>query len=221
MQTLSERTVDILKNFSAINPSIVVKRGNKLRTISNQKSTMAEAVIDDHFENSFALYDLNQFLAAVSLFDQPEFDFEDESSVRIVEGDASIRYFFADSNMITVPPDNAIELKADDIEVEFVLPAAVLKACLKASSVLQVPNINVIGNGKSITVTVTDAKNPTSNYYSYVVGETSDSYEKTFRVENMKLMDADYNVNISKSGVGHFFTANNELAYWVAVEATL
>ena len=44
---LSDKTVNILKNFSSINQSILFKEGNKLRTISVMKNILAEAEIDE------------------------------------------------------------------------------------------------------------------------------------------------------------------------------
>lgn len=38
---LSARTINILKNFSTINPSIVLKPGNTVTTISTNKTIMA------------------------------------------------------------------------------------------------------------------------------------------------------------------------------------
>jgi len=46
---LSEKTLNILKNFSSINQSILVKQGNQLRTISVAKNILAEAEIKEDF----------------------------------------------------------------------------------------------------------------------------------------------------------------------------
>ncbi len=46
---LSDNTMNVLKNFAAINPSIVIKPGNVLRTISPQKTIMAIATGVDDF----------------------------------------------------------------------------------------------------------------------------------------------------------------------------
>ena len=44
---LSEKTIDLLENFSSINQSILVKKGSKLRTISVMKNILAEADVDE------------------------------------------------------------------------------------------------------------------------------------------------------------------------------
>ena len=44
---LSDKTINLLKNFSTINQSILFKHGSKLRTISVMKNILAEATIDE------------------------------------------------------------------------------------------------------------------------------------------------------------------------------
>ena len=72
---LSDNSLTILKNFAGINNSILVKQGNKLRTISVAKNILAEADITEEFPRNFAIYDLNQFLNGLSLHQDPELDF--------------------------------------------------------------------------------------------------------------------------------------------------
>ncbi len=64
----SNDTVNVLKNFSQINPSIAFKPGNKLSTMSPQKSIMAIAEVQDVFSSSGAIYDLGRFFGVVSLY---------------------------------------------------------------------------------------------------------------------------------------------------------
>ena len=63
---LSDITLELLKNFAGINNSILVKQGNKLRTISVAKNILAEADITEDFPKDVAIYDLNQFLNGLS-----------------------------------------------------------------------------------------------------------------------------------------------------------
>ena len=94
---LSEKTLNILKNFSSINQSILVKQGNQLRTISVAKNILAEAEIKEDFPRDFAIYDLNQFLNGLSLHQDPEMDFSPDSYVTIREGKASCKIFLCRS----------------------------------------------------------------------------------------------------------------------------
>ena len=68
---LSDKTLTLLKNFSTINQSILFKKGNSLRTISVMKNILAEATIEEDIPKDFGVYDLNQFLNALSLHQSP------------------------------------------------------------------------------------------------------------------------------------------------------
>ena len=75
---LSKETVGIFKNFAGINSNLLLKQGNKIATISAQKNVMSDTVVTETFPSDFGIYDLNEFLGAMSLFDDPELDFYKE-----------------------------------------------------------------------------------------------------------------------------------------------
>jgi hypothetical protein len=212
---ISDNTLSVLKNFSGINQNLAVKSGNKIRTISPQKTVMAVAQVEDKFDSPFAIYDLNQFLSAISLFEKPNFVFED-SNVVVANGKSSIRYFYADESMVMTAPERDIELP--DTLVEFKLSVNDLKSTMQAASVLQAPNWSVVGNGSIIEIVVGDVKNSTSNNYRVTVGATSEEFEVVFKVDNLKMMQRDYNVAVSSKGISHFTTEKGDLQYFVATE---
>tara|TARA_B100000424_G_scaffold259619_1_gene242667 strand:- start:377 stop:1027 length:651 start_codon:yes stop_codon:yes gene_type:complete len=213
---ISGNTISVLKNFSSINQSLVVDAGNTIRTISPQKTVMAVAEVDDTFDSSFAIYDLNQFLSAVSLFEKPDYEFEDKSVV-VANGTSSIRYFFADRNMVTTPPEKAINLP--DVKVEFELSSENFKKTMAAASVLQSPHWSVVGDSSEIAIEVGDVKSDTSNKYRVVVGKTDEDFKLVFKVDNLKLMENDYTVRVSSKGISHFATEKGALEYFIATES--
>ena len=112
---LSDNALAILKNFAGINNSILVKEGNKLRTISVAKNILAEAEIKEEFPRDFAIYDLNQFLNGLSLHQDPDLDFQQDTYLSIKEGKRRVKYFFADPNVIIAPPEKDITLPTQDV----------------------------------------------------------------------------------------------------------
>ena len=97
---LSDSTLAVLKNFAGINNSILVKKGNQLRTISVAKNILAEAEIPEDFPRDVAIYDLNQFLNGLSLHQDPNLDFTEDSHITIKEGKRRVKYFYADPQVI-------------------------------------------------------------------------------------------------------------------------
>jgi len=214
---ISEQTFDVLKNFSMINPSISVKAGNVLRSVSEAKNILAKAIIPDSFPKDFAIYELNQFLGLASLFEEGEYDFEDDDkAVFIKQGKHASRYQFVDSSMVTAAPEKELDLPT--AEVTFKLDWSDLKKIINAANQLELPEIVVRGAKGKVTLVATDSKNPASNEFTQDLDIATDAkYQFIFKVENFKFMEQDYKVTISSKGISHF---KGEVAeYWVATES--
>jgi hypothetical protein len=213
---LSENTLTVLKNFAGINNSILVKQGNKLRTISVAKNILAEANITEEFPREFAIYDLNQFLNGLSLHQDPDLDFTEESHINIREGKRRVKYFYADPNVIISPPEKEIKLPSQD--VCFQLETGSLEKLLKAAAVYQLPDLSAVGGAGVIRLVVRDKKNDTSNEYSIVVGETDKEFTFNFKVENIKIIPGAYDVVVSSKLLSQFTNSKYNLSYWIALE---
>ena len=214
---LSSDTVSVLKNFSDINQNILVKPGNKVQTISTMKNILAEAEISEKFESEFAIYDLPEFLRSVELFDKPELKFNGGSNVQIADSNSkqAIKYFFADKSVIVSPTKN---INMPDKEVTFTFKKETFAKLLKAATTLNLPDVAVKGDGKSIKIIATDKKNKSSNEYSLTVGETDKNFMAYFKTENFKMISDDYDVAISKQKISHFVNRNKPIQYWIALE---
>ena len=213
---LSDNTLIILKNFAGINNSILVKRGNKLRTISVAKNILAEADITEEFPRDFAIYDLNQFLNGLSLHNDPDLDFKEDSYLSIKEGKRRVKYFFADPNVIISPPEKEITLPSKD--VCFQLDSTSLEKLVKAAGVYQLPDLSAIGEAGVVKLVVRDKKNDTSNEYAIVVGETDQEFTFNFKVENIKIIPGAYDVVVSSKLLSQFTNTKYNLTYWIALE---
>jgi hypothetical protein len=213
---LSDNALAILKNFAGINNSILVKQGNKLRTISVAKNILAEAEIKEEFPRDFAIYDLNQFLNGLSLHQDPDLDFKEESYLSIKEGKRRVKYFFADPNVIVAPPEKEIQLPTQD--VCFQMDSVTLEKLVKAAAVYQLPDLSAIGEAGVIKLVVRDKKNDTSNEYAIVVGETDQEFSFNFKVENIKIIPGAYDVVVSSKLLSQFTNTQHNLKYYIALE---
>jgi hypothetical protein len=213
---LSENTLTVLKNFAGINNSILVKQGNRLRTISVAKNILAEADITEEFPREFAIYDLNQFLNGLSLHQDPDLDFAEESHITIREGKRRVKYFYADPNVIISPPEKEIKLPSKD--VCFQLETGSLEKLLKAAAVYQLPDLSAVGGAGVIRLVVRDKKNDTSNEYSIVVGETDKEFTFNFKVENIKIIPGAYDVVVSEKLLSQFTNTKFGVTYYIALE---
>ena len=214
---LTEKTLNLLKNFASINQSILFKKGSSLRTMSVMKNILAEADISEEVPQDFAIYDLVQFLNGISLYGDPELDFQNESYLTIRDGkNHRTKYFFADPSVVVAPPDKTLTLPTED--VSFTLDTNNLTQLLKAAAIYQLPDLAVVGDNGVVQLVVRDKKNDTSNDFSIVVGETDNKFSFNFKVENIKILPGTYNVVISQKLLSRFVNENYNLTYYIALE---
>lgn len=212
---LSNNTLSVLKNFSKINPSILVQEGTVLKTISPSKTIMAKAKVDNEFARRFAIYNLDRFISTVSLFNDPSLNFG-EKAVEIFDGNRKSQYTYADETTITKAPDKEINLPS--VDVKFILTHENLKDVEKASGVLSLPEIVILGDGSNVFIQAADTKNPSGDVYSINIGDTNKAFKAIFKAENIKILPGDYEVSISARGISHF--SGKDVEYWIAVESS-
>ena len=136
---LSNETREVLKNFASINSNLLVKAGNKIATMSAMRNIVALATIEETFEREFAIYDLNEFLAALSLFKKPVLDFKEKYMMIAEEGSKkSIKYYYTPNDMVTEPKS---DLHMPETDVEFVLTHDEFVNIQRAAAVLGVPDL--------------------------------------------------------------------------------
>ena len=217
---ISDNTKEILKNFSEINPNLMITPGKTIKTISTMKNILATAEVEEDFPQDIAIYDLSEFLGMMSLFSKPTFTFDEKFMTINEEGTSTkSKYFFADASILTIPQK---DVKMPDTEVEFTLTEADLIKVKKAAAMLQLPDISVKSNDGDIMMSAIDKKNETANTYGVKVGvcDTNKSFDFHFKSEHLKMLPGDYNVYISSKLISNFRHKNKTLQYWVALENT-
>ena len=213
---LSKETLNKLKNFAEINQNLLIKPGPSLTTLSAGKTVMATANVPEDFgvaQNGFGIYDLNEFLGIVSLFENPDLSFS-EKFVTISEGKSAIKYFAADQSVLTYPTK---ELVFPTPEIEFNMTSAILQSIRKVAAVLKTSDISIVGDGSEIKFQAGDKKNATANAYSSIIGETDKEFVVNLKVDNLKLLPGDYKVEVSSKKICKF--SNADLTYFIAAES--
>lgn len=216
---ISKRTFDILKNFSTINSNIFIQSGNVITTISPSKSILVEAEIDEDFENSFGIWDLNKFLGTVSLFTDPEFEFSDKFVTIYGSNNSSVKYFYSEPKLLTIPSK---KITMPKVAFSFGISGKQLAELYKAASVLQLPDICIRSVGGNIVVVAEDKTDTTSNKFSIDVNQSADAeFEMYMKIENLKLYPGDYQVDVCEKIVSRFTntSSSRNFVYWIALES--
>ena len=221
---LSNGTVTVLKNFSTINQNLVIKAGNKISTMSAMKNIISKATVEETFPREFAIYDLNEFLSALSLFEKPDLDFREDFVVMIEEGSSgtALKYWYSDPSVVTTPQK---EVTMPECEITFTLESELLSDVQKAAAVIGAPDMVLEGMDLGTAVIkVTDKKNTTANDYAVQVDVNSVDPDKNvpykfwYKVENLKLLPGTYDVEVSSAKISFLKNTNVDISYFIALE---
>ena len=221
MMELTENTLQILKNFSAINSNIVINEGYTLQTIAEAKNLLAKAEVVENFPKSFGIYDLNEFLSVLNLVDSPQLEFNEEYvAIADSSGRSKIKYRYAHIDMLTTVTK---DVKMPPHDISFTLDNTTLGRIKRAAAALGHNELVIEPDGDGLaSLTVTTVENKTANTYSISVPvETNESiYKLVFNISNIKVLAGDYVVEVSSKLISKFTNSANSMNYWIALEKT-
>ena len=217
---LSKKTLDVLKNFSTINSSIVFRKGSTVRTISNAENILAKFTGEEVFPSDFAIYDLSQFLSGISLFNDPQLEFTSNDYVSIRGGRTSAKYYFSDPEItLKSAPEKNVNFPGADLQ--FNLSGDDLIALQKASAVYGLPDLTFQSEEglDTIKLILRDKENDTSNTYDITVaGCATGTYSLDVKIDNIRVLPGDYSIKVSKALISEWSNANVDLTYYIALE---
>ena len=223
--TLSKKTLDVLKNFSTINSSIVFRQGSTVRTISNAENILAKFTGEEVFPTDFAIYDLSQFLMGISLFNDPQLEFTSKDFVNIKGGRQCAKYYFSDPEItLKSAPEKNVKFPGSDIQ--FTLTGEELMNIQKASAIYSLPDLTFYSEEGSNTIRLIlrDKENDTSNTYDLSVeGTTTGTFSLDLKIENIRVLNSpsnpiDYVIKVSQHLISEWTSQDADLKYYIALE---
>ena len=211
---LTDSTVNVLKNFAAINKNILIHEGSTVRTVSPSKTVMAKAKLDDDFPREVCLYDLNRFLNTVGLFSEPDIELG-EHSLTLTSGPSQIRYSYANPELLVVAKQK--DLNVSDYFDTVHIPSEVLLAVDRARKTLGLEEISIEASEGKLWIRALDASGSTNDQFALQLGESKHTFKAVLEADNMELIPQSYNVSISPRGITHWKGLNIE--YWIVLLA--
>ena len=216
---LSNDTLNVLKNFASINPNLVFKPGQKLKTISEAKTILSSADIVEDFPVEFGVYDLNEFLSVYNLIEDPELEFEDKSVLikNSSVNNQKVRYFYSSPEILTTPQK---DIQMPEPEVGVNLSDDVMNQIRKAAAVLGHTELSIQGEGGVVTASVFDSKDATSNSFTMELDKDNackNEFNFVVSIPNLKLLPGDYFVSISSKLISNWTNSNYPVEYFVAL----
>ncbi|HAW80237.1 MAG TPA: hypothetical protein DCX27_11335 [Balneola sp.] len=216
---LSKGTLAVLKNYSSINTNILVQPGSKISTITPAKNLLSEAIVEEVFSTQFGIWDLPKFLGTVSLFADPDFEFNEKYVLIKSSSGSCVKYYYAEPSLLTVPTK---QLEMPTAVVSFKLTESIFNEIMRSASVLQLPDLAIRSDSDKVIAVVFDKSEPTSNDYSIDLGDHvgDGEFDFHFKIDNLKFLPGEYEVDISNKIVSQFTNTSKSVTYWVALEST-
>lgn len=219
---LSPRTKMILKNFSRINPRLLFRPGQELRTISPNADLIAVAKITETIPAKFGIYGVADLLKTISKVGGEPVLTPHEDYLEIKRTPSRIRYPTA-PNMIKAPPEDfEIEL----VITRFELPNVELQHVIKVLSISKHPEVLFTRENNVLTLESMDPWNINLDLYSSELSNNDKglNFKARLKIEKlMALFPTDYMVSIVKF-VHHenecaiFQNEDDTIKYYVALE---
>jgi hypothetical protein len=216
---LSDNTLTTLKNFSSINPNMMIRTGKTIKTISEARTVLARANVDEEFPMDFGIYDLNEFMGVLGLVDTPRLKFEDDYVVvNDSTGRSKVKYFYSSEDTLTTPQK---DITMPEANVKFTLDNDTMNKLKRAASTLGHSEISISGSDGVLSLSVVDSQNMTSNAFSIDIdGDFTDDAVFNFilSTNNLKILPGDYEVEISSKLITQFSHKSLDVKYWIALE---
>ena len=211
--------LEVLQNFGSINQNIVFKQGTALSIVSEAKNIMAKIELDEPIPMDFGIYDAQELVRVMSLVDDAEIEF-DQDYLSLSGNGSSIKYFYSEIDMLTQPPETLITMPKPD--VTFTLTADMQNKLKRASAALGHKQISISSDADKVKLTITDTKNQTANLFSVKLDDGVVNSvlppNLNINIDNLKLMQGDYNVEVSNKLISRFTHADRNLQYFIALE---
>lgn len=220
---LSPETIELLKNFSAINNSIVISPGNIIRTINSERNVYAKATVPETFPRDIPIYELRQFLNIFSLHKDADVDFTDEHYILVSQGQTKMKFYYADlfslAKNLNIPTK---DYSFDDVVLSVNLDSNVIERVRKAASMYFLTDLSIVGSEGQVELLVHNKEDAASKSYNITLGETEGEFTFNFVEKNIMILPGSYQLDIARFPGGRFASkfsnASQNLEYVIALE---
>lgn len=218
---ISPSTIQVLKNFSNLNNSLLVRPGNVLTVRNLSGDVQAAAVIEEDFPVEFGINDCKKFIQLLSLFGQPDVEFKDnfltirseKSSVRVVYGLAEAIISTRKAVLPNAPAESLAVIKFHTDSLEAVLSGA---------GILGITTVSFRAKDGVFKIIAEDVKNSANNYQETICDVQDDlDFSFNYKTDVLRLLPGEYEAYFIKieDGLQSLFR-NSSQAYALGPDFT-
>ncbi len=209
-------TLDVLRNFSEINSGLLFRKGSKQATVSLGKTLIGISHFPIEIPKSFAIYELNKFLGILSLIDDPEIDFSDDSYI-VIKNDKGVQvdYRVSEPRMIHSWPEDKEE-KLASVDATFDLPKETWNKFNKSSSLLSADDMLVEAKDGLITLKTHNLEDKKASSASFDVGTSKSNFNLIFKTNLMTIMPGNYLVEVCRNKLTRWTNKDKNVIYYIS-----
>lgn len=216
---LAPDTLEVLQNYSQINPNLMIREGDELLIIAPNTSLIGKAKLSQSFDRTFGIYDLRKFLSCVGLSgDAPTIELG-ESSATIKGESGKIQFYYSDEQ--TLQTINKTPKMPAPV-LTFTLRGAELDRLRKACSTLGHRLIGFTNDDEGFLVAkALDPKTSNSHVFTLKLQDKVDTdadFQFIFDVGNLTILPGDYKVELTGTKISQFTHLERPITYWVGTE---
>lgn len=192
---LSQETIQVLKNFQAINTNLIMYPGNMLATQNNGRSIFAMHEIVETIPQLVHIYDLPSLLGILSLSDDPEITFNESSFTINNQHGGEFEYYYSDPAVVFGPKNKTPNL--EDVYT-FNITKEEISMLIKGSGILGATTFSIFVRNDSVYTTLGDPKTPSSNAYTKLIGAANElDFDIRVSVGDLKMVPDNYEVSLT------------------------
>lgn len=221
------RTLEILKNYSAISSGQIFRKGTVLETCSPQGSVFSRASIAETIPFDFSLASLSDFLSINSLYKEVEITEREQTDDKgrkrqtiIVTGDRNFHQTFIPCDVTMIPrhenhfpsvdPKTGEKLPSfidrvfspSEVTITFDLPKTTMIKAFNVANIFSCDLVRFTGaDGRLILSTGSSKIKTAANEFSVELGDTNVIGAWEYKIENLMILPDDYNIRITPKGL--------------------
>ena len=219
--SFSDVEVAVLKNFAAVNPSMVISPTG-LSVINTAKSVVGFYDFNKPYSfEEFGVYEVPEFLSVLGALDNPVVEVNEKYLI-VKSGDQKTRYFTTAKDLLPKVPSVAAKFDKVECELDFTLTADKLAALFKMAPIIKADWLFLESDGKKIRLTVGKELNTSSNTFDVTI--TSDIKANDLKspikvpLSDLKVLPGGYDVKISSAGISRW-SSDVGPVYYIGVKA--
>jgi len=192
---LSAETKLILKNFSTINPSIIIKPGSVLHTSDPSGILHAQALVKEEFSAQMDIYSLPTFLNMISSFDECEI-LPGPKQVLIQGNQTEYRYLYAAPGILKPPHVRDSSFVWDEI-FSTKITTDDFRAISKAVGITGINQLNIYTEDGDVFLSLHDKKS-TGNSFKSLIGKSDVEFDIWTKTEHLNFVPGEYTMAVCK-----------------------